>query len=154
MDTLVAAIIAWLVTSTGLPAPHEPPRVERVTPAQMQAVLARGRAASHGAASSGADAHAHGGEAFDVVAVYDDTRRTIYLPQSWSGRSPSEVSVLVHELVHHLQNVAGLKYACPQTREEIAYRAQDRWLARHGLNVFDEFQLDRMTLMLRTKCID
>jgi hypothetical protein len=31
-------------------------------------------------------------------------------------------------MVHHLQTVGGLKFACPQEREELAYKAQERWL--------------------------
>src|SRR5260221_11569978 len=30
------------------------------------------------------------------------------------GRTPAELSILVHEMVHHFQNVLGLKHECPQ----------------------------------------
>jgi len=33
-------------------------------------------------------------------------------------------------MVHDLQNVGGLKYACPQAREKPVYQAQDKWLAQ------------------------
>jgi hypothetical protein len=51
-----------------------------------------------------------------------------------------------------LQNVAGLKYDCPQAREKAAYAAQQKWLARSGHDFFVEFETDPMTLMLRTVC--
>jgi len=59
-----------------------------------------------------------------VESFYDDATRTIYLPKGWTGRSPAELSLLVHEMVHHVQNVAGLTYACAGEREKIAYAAQ------------------------------
>ena len=44
----------------------------------------------------------------EVVAVYDDTSRTIYRPAGLTGACrAAERSVLVHEMVHHLQNLAG-----------------------------------------------
>jgi hypothetical protein len=33
-----------------------------------------------------------------------------------SHKTPAELSVLVHEMVHHLQNVEQLKFACPLAR--------------------------------------
>jgi Domain of unknown function (DUF6647) len=79
--------------------------------------------------------------------------RTIYLRKEWTGRTPTELSVLVHEMVHHLQNVGGLKYVCPAEREKPAYDAQDRWLSLFGRNLIDEFKLDRMTVLVRTHCL-
>lgn len=71
----------------------------------------------------------------------------------WTGKSPADVSVLVHEMVHHVQNVAGLKYACPEEREKPAYDAQNQWLALFGRKVTEEFELDPMTLLVRTNCL-
>ena len=56
-------------------------------------------------------------------------------------------------MVHHLQNVGGLKYECPQAREKPAYRAQSQWLGLFGRNLADEFEIDRMTLLVRTSCM-
>ena len=44
----------------------------------------------------------------ETVAVYDDATRTIYLAEGWSGATRAELSVLVHEMVHHLQSRAQL----------------------------------------------
>jgi len=59
----------------------------------------------------------------------------------------------VHEMVHHLQNIAGLKYECPQAREKLAYVAQNQWLAQSGRNLIDEFKLDALTVLVRTNCM-
>lgn len=144
METLLTAIVAWLSIGFGLPANFDYPRVELVSPARMNAVQFRGQAAAHSARPASQR---------DVDALYDHSTRTIYLPAGWTGKTPAEVSVLVHEMVHHLQNVAGLKYDCPQAREKLAYAAQDQWLALSGRNLIDEFKLDALTVLLRTKCM-
>jgi hypothetical protein len=87
-----------------------------------------------------------------VVAVYDDEARTIYLPEGWTGATAAELSIVVHEMVHHLQKEAGLKYACPEEREQLAFAAQERWLALFGTDLMTEFELDPFTLLVRTNC--
>jgi hypothetical protein len=88
----------------------------------------------------------------DTVAVYSDAARTIYLPEGWTGSTPAELSVLVHEIVHHIQNVQGFKHECPQEREKLAYLAQDRWLGLFGRSLASDFELDPLTLLVKTKC--
>jgi hypothetical protein len=90
----------------------------------------------------------------EVVAVYEDATRTIYLPESWTGETIAEQSVLVHEMVHHLQNVAGLKFACSGEREKPAYLAQDRWLRLHGLELEKEFDVDMFTVITLSACMN
>ena len=132
MDSVLTAIVTWLSFNFALPAIYDQPRIEFVSPGAIQA-------ARHGASRA--------------EAYYDDATRTIYLANVWSGKSPAEVSVLVHEMVHHVQNEAGLKYACPQEREKLAYDAQREWLALFGRNLMKEFKLDPMTLLVRTNCM-
>ncbi|HUG61279.1 MAG TPA: DUF6647 family protein, partial [Methylomirabilota bacterium] len=74
-------------------------------------------------------------------------------PEGWTGTSPAEVSVLVHELVHHLQNVGGVAYDCPEAREKPAYQAQARWLELFGGSLEEAFQVDPMTILVRTNCM-
>ncbi|MGZ8408903.1 MAG: DUF6647 family protein [Hyphomicrobium sp.] len=88
-----------------------------------------------------------------IVSVYEDKTRTIVLPVGWQGITPAELSILVHEAVHHLQNAAGLTYACPQEREALAYEAQEKWLSLFGRSLSSEFQIDGMTLLVNTKCL-
>jgi hypothetical protein len=88
----------------------------------------------------------------DVVAVYNDQTKTIYLSNEWVGRTPAELSVLVHELVHHLQNEAGVTFECPAEREKLAYEAQDKWLGLFGRNLEREFEIDGVALLISTSC--
>jgi len=150
VETLLTGIVTWLALNVGLPATAEHPRIEWVPSAKMAAIRHRDHASAQTPASAGREIHS--GRA-DIEALYDDKTRTIYLRDTWTGATPAEVSVLVHEMTHHLQNVAGLKYECPQAREELAYQAQERWLARSGRSLAKEFRVDPMTLLVRTKCM-
>jgi Domain of unknown function (DUF6647) len=88
----------------------------------------------------------------DIVAVYDDANRTIYLPEGWTGVTPAEQSLLVHEMVHHLQNLGKLKYECSEAREKLAFAAQEQWLGLFGRSLSSEFDIDPFTLKVKTVC--
>jgi hypothetical protein len=148
-EPLLTAIATWLSTEFDLPILSSHPRIELVPPARIAALRyqrllpdAERAAGGHSAISSERD----------VVAVYSDAARTIYLADDWTGSTPAELSVLVHEMVHHLQNLAGLKYECPQAREQLAYLAQERWLGLFGHNLAQDFELDGFSLLTKTKC--
>jgi hypothetical protein len=154
MQTLLTAIVTWLSIGFGLPASYDHPRIEFASPAKMDAVQFRAPASGQSPGTAiGGKQPAHRGSQREVEALYDDSSRTIYLPEGWTGKTPMEVSVLVHEMVHHLQNAAGLRYECPQAREKLAYVAQNQWLAQSGRNLMDEFKLDPLTVLVRTKCM-
>jgi hypothetical protein len=155
MQALLTVIVTWLSINFGLPAIYEHPRVAFVSAAAMSD-LRTGRVASNEPAGVAAEAELvatlESGQ--DVHAFYDDRSETIYLPEGWTGTTPAEVSVLVHELVHHLQNAGGIKYNCPAARERPAYHAQTRWLELFARNLSDEFALDPMTILVRTNCLN
>jgi hypothetical protein len=77
----------------------------------------------------------------------------VYLPEGWSGATPAEVSMLVHEMVHHLQNVGNIKYECASAREKPAYLAQDQWLHDFGKNLATEFEVDMFTIVVKSACM-
>jgi hypothetical protein len=152
-DALLTQIMTWLSANFDLPAAKEHPRIEFVTPARMAAVRYRGLASDREprvAAEAGRTAPPEFGQ--EVYALYDISKKTIYLHTNWNAASPADVSVLVHELVHHLQNAAGMKFACPQEREKDAYNAQRAWLALFNRTLEQEFEIDPMTVLVRTNC--
>lgn len=63
--------------------------------------------------------------------LYDADTSTIYLVEPWSAEDPQDVSVLLHELVHHRQ--APHHFFCPAAQEEAAYKLQDQWLGERGM---------------------
>jgi hypothetical protein len=89
----------------------------------------------------------------DASTAYDDETKTIYLSKNWTGKTPAELSILVHEMVHHMQGMAKTKYECPQAREQLAYEAQETWLDLFGRSLESEFKIDPLTVVVSTRCI-
>ena len=151
IPALLAAVSEWLAENFDLPATKDLPGLEFASPARISAMhYSRGFPQMLSGPAPGQVAINEGRA---VVAVYDDAREIIYLPDGWRGATPAEQSVLVHEMVHHMQKRAGLRYVCPQQREKLAYEAQERWLARFGLSLEGEFEIDRMTLLVQVNCM-
>jgi Domain of unknown function (DUF6647) len=153
MQALLKAIITWLSVNYGLPANYDVPNVRFSTPLEITSIRYGGlKPQRHREARAAYDA-GPADQRYSTVAIYDDQTKTIILPVGWQGESPAELSVLVHELVHHLQTIAGSTYACPQEREALAYDAQNKWLGLFGRSLASEFKIDAMTLLVRTKCL-
>ena len=148
MQALMTAIVTWLSVNFGLPADYHHPLVKFVPPAEIaslrNAAPQTGRPASHHLLAPGS--------ADDVLAVYDNRAGAILLQVDWTGVTPADLSILVHEMVHHLQGRAGATFACPTERERLAYAAQDKWLGLFGTSLRREFDIDAMTLLARTTC--
>jgi hypothetical protein len=137
-DAALSCIAAWLVEEFGLPMTRESPRIEIEDEWEL-ARLRLGNSVPN--------------QAHDILALYDDATRTIHISQEWSKATPAALSVLIHEMVHHMQNQGKMTYECAEAREEIAYEAQERWLSRSGKSLESEFSIDPMTRLMRTKCI-
>jgi len=159
----LAAVERWVSETLNLPQAEDLPRVARVSQAELTRLRYRRMLPGRWRTAGGEDrSQAIGGEYAapqpqfqrTVVAVYDDTSATIYLPESWTGASAAEESVLVHEMVHHLQNRAGLKYECMGAREKPAYLAQKQWLEEHGLDLEQEFEVDMFTVVAISACME
>lgn len=134
---LMETITLWLVSNFDLPVPAAVPALVSVTEAELVAMR-------YGPGASVPPGH--------VAAVYDDPGRTIYVAEAWSGSTPGELSILVHEMVHHLQSAADMRFACPGEREVLAYRAQDAWLGLFGESLESAFGIDAATILVGTVC--
>jgi hypothetical protein len=147
---LIAAIESWLVVQFDLPLAQGHPRIELVPAAKIAALRYRGLAPN---ARTEIVSSVQAASERDIVAVYSDAAHTIYLPEGWTGSTAAELSILVHEMVHHLQNAGRLTYECPQAREKVAYMAQERWLGLFGRSLEQDFELDGFSLLVKTRCM-
>lgn len=146
-DTLLTSIVTWLSTNFDLQPTTLLPRIKYASVATIAAHRNRALLGADGPQTAPSD------DGRTTVAIYDRGESTIYLPLQWTGTTPAEVSVLVHEMVHHLQNVAQTRFECPQAHEELAYAAQQRWLGLFGRTLEAEFQIDPFTLLVTTRCM-
>jgi hypothetical protein len=145
---LMEAILAWLSEQFELPRVDAFPQIVMASPAQITTFRFTGRLPEHQKGSA-----APSGQS-EIVAAYDASSETIYMPTGWTGKSAAELSVLVHELVHHLQHVGALHFECPQAAEELAYAAQERWLGLFGRSLESEFGIDPFTRLVNTRCMN
>ena len=153
MDALLTAIVIWISANYALPASLNHPRIERVASVEMAGLRYKGLLpALQRTVAVIQEQESSFEKRRDVVALYDDQTKTIYLSDGWTGRRPAEWSVLVHEMVHHLQNEAGISYECPAEREKLAYEAQDNWLRLFGRNLEAEFEINGLALLVSTSC--
>ena len=153
MDALLTAIVIWISANYALPASLNHPRIERVASVEMAGLRYKGLlSALQRKTIALQDQESSFEKRRDVVALYNDQTRTIYLSDKWAGATPAELSVLVHEMVHHLQNEAGTTYECPAEREKLAYEAQDKWLHLFGRNLEQEFEINGLALLVSTSC--
>jgi hypothetical protein len=148
--TLMAEIAAWLSANFELPAINQYPRVEFASPAKLLSLRLGGFGVGRRENATPPQPPLSVGG--DLLAVYDSARRIIYLPEGWSGQTHAETSILVHEMVHHLQSAGGLKYPCPAAGEKTAYLAQDLWLRRFGQDLETAFETDLFTVLVRSLC--
>lgn len=139
-DKLLEILATWLASELRLPSLERQPQFAFLSRAEMNALRYR--------AADGLPEHAG-----NVVALYSDKTETVFLSDDWSGSTGGELSVLVHELTHHVQNVSNMKFRCPEEREKLAYEAQDRWLALLQSDLEEEFQIDAFTLLIQTNCL-
>ena len=154
LHTLLTEIVTWLSANFDLPAIQDHPSVKFVSPAKLASMryddkgFLPDRPRETGVYEPVEAAHQR-----EVVALYDGTTRTIFLSNVWTGTTPADQSVLVHEMVHHLQNLGNLKFECPKAREKLAYIAQNQWLKRFGKDLETEFEVDMFTIFVSSACM-
>jgi len=88
----------------------------------------------------------------NIISIYDSREKIIYLPDAWTGATAADLSVLVHELVHHFQEMHQTKFECDAEHEAKAFELQEKWLRLFGFSLEEEFQIDPFTLLVRTSC--
>lgn len=116
--TLIEDLHVWIDATSDLPRMHPPANIVFAEPHEVT-------------------------DPSEMAATIGNVPRGLYSPRSgeitlvlpWSVSNPQDVSVLLHELVHHRQN--GKHYYCETAKEETAYSLQSQWLAERGktLNV-------------------
>ena len=87
-----------------------------------------------------------------VHGLYSHPEATIYLADHVDLSTIQGASVLLHELVHHYQNVSGAMdgYNCVQESEKLAYDLQVVYLEQNNAKLMPE--LDPFNIIMRSIC--
>jgi hypothetical protein len=139
LGELTAAVAEWVAAELDAAPPARPPRLAFAEAARLSALRYGDRASASGGP-------------LEVVALYDDATGTILLREGWTGTTPAEMSVLVHEMVHHVQKQEARVYECERAREAEAYELQDRWLRLYGESLGSAFEINGLALLILTRC--
>lgn len=136
IEALVQSIAVWVSSELDLPMPQTLPEVILTTPRSMVEMR-------YGLAAR---------EELRVVALYHARTGRLFLPDTWTGATPVEVSILVHEMVHHVEAQAGVQFLCAAERERSAYELQERWLDQFGIDILTAFDMTRAGIRRASAC--
>jgi len=150
VEEVLSVIVLWLSINFALPAEGPRPKIE-VHGSENLTQLWSEHVARH--QSSRSHALQNRSRYIEIQAFYDDRLQTIYVARGWNVNKPKDLSILVHEVVHHMQNIGEHSFACRADRERLAYQAQDAWLRLFKSSLEVEFGIDPMTLLVRTRCM-
>ena len=122
---LLAAIVDWLSKEFGLPVVDRFPEIKLISPGEIGALRYNSPMppASHEVARDPGLAQPQSSAYLptnDTVAVYIDGAEIIYLIESWTGRTPADLSVRANEMVHHLQYKLGFKHEVSRPARRVA----------------------------------
>jgi Domain of unknown function (DUF6647) len=108
--------INWIIQQTGWPAAGIPP-IKITSLAHLRDL-------------SGLSSDA---EWIRPAAFYSKSEHSIYLADSWNRNDLRDQSILLHELVHHLQIEDNIQFPCWGRYEAQAYELQIQWLHTQGV---------------------
>ena len=135
---IVASLISWIVAKTGW-TNSEPPRIVFLTKKEiMEMLLQRPNGPP---------------EDVSCQALYSHNDGIIYLTKDWRCSDPRDRGTLLHELVHHLQKLNGVKARCLAEYERQAYDLQLEWLREHGVqDPYKFLDVDEFTIHIISQC--
>ncbi len=130
MEILLSLLIEWLHLNTGMTI-TDSPKIVMLSPEALTAKYGR-----------------------PVHALYEHEKSIIYLSRHIDLTTIQGASVLLHELVHHHQNVSGAMdgYNCMQQSEKLAYETQRQYLTANRAQLMPE--LNQFNIIMRSLCED
>ena len=135
MHGLVLSMVLWVSQQTGLPMPQHLPNVHILNDTTFCNIYGK---------------HCHA-KTVHPVAFYDHGE--IFLKEPFDPDSLPSLSILVHEIVHHLQTSAGWQYPCIPAGEPLAYNTQAKWLKSLGVqDPWSVMGIDRFTVIVVSLC--
>ena len=94
---------------------------------------------------------------YKTLALYIESSETIYISNDFWWPSKKDQSILLHELVHHMQfanNYQKTTESCGRPDLEAqAYSVQSEWLKTHGMSLEKDIGIGPLYLYIITTCI-
>lgn len=150
IEPLTAALMAYAISTTGLPYPDAgPPEVRFETHEQIQLAV-------YGDVDSERSSQAE--------AYYDSDSDAVVLHESWTPTTPVAISELLHEIVHYLQDqqdparwprvIAENDHCTRAELEKPAYDTQIEFLRAAGVeDPYEAMQVSKLFVHFLTICM-
>ena len=138
MKEILLSLLMWINQNSGFVYDGQPlPAVKQISNTQLAHIMFEGNVPA-------------GYDEYGLVALYQNIEETIYISDTVDLDSDYGKSVLVHELVHHLQFKAGVHkdVFCLKSLERDAYELQNSYLV--SLNYAAPF--DKMNILFKSLC--
>ncbi len=126
----------WLGANTPFDTNHDIPNVLFLTQSQMEELY-----------------YVEDQEKFpnQLHGLYNRENNTIVLPDTWDRRKPWDLGVLIHEMVHYLQDVNQLEFECTAQMEKEAWPIQKQYLKeQHNY----DWDYDQLWFLVVSNCND
>ena len=137
MDAMVITLISWIAAISNF-AVVDPPRILLIPKREIDEYYYRPSEVN---------------KFFQLQAIYKSTNAMIYLRDTWRSTELYDQSVLLHELVHHLQMNNNVKAPCQAAKERQAYDLQVAWLREQGVeNPYALMGTNELTIYLLSSC--
>jgi hypothetical protein len=93
----------------------------------------------------------------NILGIYNHDTQKIHIRKDLKVKYSTKVytSILLHELVHHMQAESGKDFQCRGKKEEEAYDLQNKWLKEQGEEgVIKSLDLNALFLLMISTCTD
>ena len=136
MKEILTALMIWLGANTPFDTNHDIPKVLFLTQTQMEELY-------YPEDQEKMPNKLHG--------LYDRESETIILSETWDRRDPWDLAVLLHEMVHYLQDMNKVEFECTAQMERDAWPIQQKYLReKHNF----EWDYDGLWYMVISTCSD
>jgi hypothetical protein len=133
MKEIIMALMIWIGANTNYNVDVLEPKILFVTQDQLEQAY-------------------YGGEKYEGVTLhgfYDTKLNLIILPDTWDRTDSWNQSVLLHEMIHYLQDVNQIKYPCIEEMEKDTWPLQKQYLKEQ--HNFD-WDYDKLWHLLISSC--
>ena len=119
MKEILIALMLWLGANTNYNTDVPLPVVEFKTQTEMEKLYYGERDKQEG----------------ELYGFYNLERNVIVLPDTWDSTKPFNLGLLLHEMVHYLQDVNNIPFNCTAEMEVDSWPLQKQYLANeHGFH--------------------
>ena len=87
----------------------------------------------------------------ELHGFYDIEKNIIILPDTWDRRDPWDLSVLLHEMIHYVQDQNETEFNCTAEMEKDSWPLQQKYL----LEIHDfKWDYDKLWYLMVSSCSD